>query len=482
MKKKISIIMAIFLMASTFCIPAFAADTVVLRVSALKNDGTTVVIESYDNFEEGWEAAIDYAEDKKKMENNEYDRIVVDFYADWIANDDGEFGDGGDGFEWNTIHITEDIRITLNLNNHTINRNLKEWENNGEVIYIDDNADAIINNGTITGGWSCNGAGGIHMKEDSRLTLNSVNIIGNSVDDDDGAGIAVYDGAVLNMNGGCVSHNASYNAVYGGGVYVNNGSAVFTDVTFENNQGFERSTHGAAVYVDGGALIMEGCKVIGNGLTLTNDGTTCFGAYSIIDILNMSKVVIKETQFLDNGYAQETYVSSNLLKYTSVISSQASYLTIEKCTFFNNNQVYLIESEATVLNAFDTDFSQNKSFAFYGNCADGFDSAFTNCKFDYNGPLLGLDDTFFFNVSNADLSFIDCNFGDATFNNKRAVQFVDSTEFNGSVASIFGEGSLTLIVSFVALITSVAVLVVNIATNKKKTVPTTETEPSKVDN
>lgn len=482
MKKIFTTLMAICLMVSVLsvtAINAFAAEApaegVVLSVSAQKRDGTIVPIENgnFKNFEEGWEAAVDYAEDKDTMKNNGYDRIIVDFYTDWTANEDGEFGDGGDGFEWSTIHITEDIRITLNLNNHTINRNLKEWEYDGEVIYIDDNADVIINNGTITGGWSCNGAGGIHMQDDSKLTLNNVNIVGNRVDDDDGAGIAVYDGAVLTMNGGCVSHNESYNAVYGGGVYIDDGSAVFTDVTFANNQGFERSTHGAAVYVDDGTLIMEGCKVIGNGLTLTNDGTTCFAAYSIIDISNGSKVTITETEFLENGYAQETYVSRNVLKYTSVISSKASYLTIEKCTFSDNNQVYLIESEATVFNAFDSDLSQNKSFAFYGNCAGGFNSAFTNCKFSYNEPLLGLDDTFFFNVANAGLNFVDCDFGEATFNNKSAAQFADTAASNGSVASLFGEGSLAIIFSILAIAASAAAIWIYVS-KKKTAVPPTE--------
>jgi hypothetical protein len=491
MKKILAIIMAICMLATVLCVPAFAAlltelDAApvgtVLRLSALKKNGIPVVIKDYDNFEDGWEAVVDYAEDTKTMKANGYDRVVVDFYADWIANEDGEFGNGGDGFEWSTIHITEDIRITLNLNNHTINRNLKEWEYDGEVIYIDDNADVIINNGTITGGWSCNGAGGIHICDKAKVVLNNVNIVGNRVDDDDGAGIAVYDGAVLTMNGGCVSHIESYNAVYGGGVYIDDGSAVFTDVTFENNQGFERSTHGAAVYVDDGTLIMEGCKVIGNGLTLTNDGTTCFAAYSIIDISNGSKVTITETEFLENGYAQETYVSRNVLKYTSVISSKASYLTIEKCTFSDNNQVYLIESEATVFNAFDSDLSQNKSFAFYGNCAGGFNSAFTNCKFSYNEPLLGLDDTFFFNVANAGLSFVDCDFGEATFNNKSAAQFADTAAPNGSVASLFGEGSLALIVASVALIASIASIIVNVTARKKKTVPVTKTESSEEGN
>ena len=507
MKKIFTIIMTIYLMASIFCITSFAvevpASNAVIRVSGLKEDGITLYYPEncdYKDFAEGWEAAVDYACDDDFMDDNDLLRIVVDFYADWNANDKGEFGKSSwTGFQYSTIYVPSDTRITINLNGHTINRGLTKWEYDGEVICINDDADLIINGGksgdpivkpgsapgeikfgTITGGFSCNGAGGIHMQDGSKLLLNNVNIVGNKVDYDDGAGIAVYDGATLTMNGGCISNNMSYNFVYGGGVYVEDASAFFTDVTFQDNQGHNRSTHGAAVYVDDGTLVMDGCEVIGNGLMKANDGDTRLVAYSIISILNGSKVTMKETKFLENGYAHETYVSFNTLKYTTVISSKASYLTIEKCDFSDNNQVHLIESEATVLNASNSDFTENNSFAFYGNCAAGFNSSFTNCKFSYNDPMLELDDTFFFNISNAGLSFVDCEFGEATFNNKSAAQFVDTDAPNG-VGSIFGEGSLAMLVAILALVASAVSICMTIVYNKKKAVPVTANNVSETD-
>ena len=485
MKKFFAILMAICMMATLICVPAFAAESAdelptpaagtVLRATALLKDGKTIeFIGDYNNFEDGWNAAMDIAGDTKKMKNNNYDRVVVDLLANWTATD-GEFTDdfwNGPGFDWDTIYIPDDARVTLNLNGHTINRGMTTWEYNGEVMYIDCNADVIINNGTITGGWSCNGAGGIHINDGANATLNNVNVVGNKVDDDDGAGIAVYDGATLTMSGGCVSHNVSYNSVYGGGVFIDEASAIFTGVTFQDNQGIDRSTRGAAVYVDDGTLVMDGCEIIGNGLTKANNGAKCSVAYSIIDILYGSDVTIKNTNFSDNGYAQETYIGRNTLKYTAVINSTASYLTIEKCTFNDNNQVYLIQSEATILNAVDSDFTKNNSFAFYGNCANGFNSSFTSCKFSYNEPMLKLDDTFFFNVSNAGLSFVDCEFGEATFNNKSAAQFVDTKSGNNLSASILGEGSLVMIVAITALIASAAAIFVSIC-SKKKAVPST---------
>ena len=482
-------------MASVLCVSALAADEpsadTVIRVSGLKEDGSLYYTENcdYKNFADGWEAAVDYATNEDWMDENDVFRVVVDFYADWNANN-GEFGKSSwTGFQYSTIYVPSNVRMTVNLNGYTINRGLKEYEYDGEVICINDDADVIINGGKsgdpiirpdqdpgdvkmgmITGGFSRNGAGGIHMQDGSKLTLNNVNIVGNKAIDDEGTGIAVYDGATLTMNGGCVSQNTSYKKVYGGGVYVEDASASFTAVTFQDNQGFNRSTQGAAVYVDDGTLVMDGCKVIGNGLAKTIGSETSWGAYSIIDSSNGSKVTIKETKFQDNGYAQETQTNHNTLKYTAVISSAASYLTMEKCTLVDNNQVYLILSEATILKAVDSDFAGNRSFAYYGNCAAGFNSAFTNCKFSSNEPMLDLDDTFYFNLSNAGLSFVDCEFGDATFNNKNAVQFVDTKASSAKellASSFFGEGSLTMIIAILALVVSIAAIGFCVTMRKK---------------
>lgn len=475
MKNVFAILMAMCMLRGLLCITAFATEPaagVVLRVSALK-EGDTPEYESigdYDSFEDGWNAAMELA-DSDAMETNNYDRVVVDLYDDWTAVD-GQFTEAfrnGSGFDWDAIYVQDGVRITLNMNGHTINRGLTEWENNGEVMCIDEDADVIIHDGTIKGGWSCNGAGGIHIKDNANVVLDNVNIMDNKVDDDDGAGIAVYDGAVLTMNGGSVSYNASYNAVYGGGVYVENASAFFTDVTFQDNRGFHRSTHGAAVYVDNGTLKMENCQILGNGLMQESDGDASRPAYSVINLSNGSDATITGTEFFENGDAYETYTENNTMKYTTVINTIASQLTMEKCTFHDNHQVYLIQSEASILNAVHSDFTGNHSFVFYGNCARGRDSAFTNCTFDYSEPMLNLEDTFFFNLSDAGLSFVDCVFGDATFNEKDAAQFIDTEEPDGSnyPASIFGEGSLAMIIVILALI---AISICIIVAYRKKAV------------
>jgi hypothetical protein len=76
----------------------------VIHVSGLTKDETTVFINNYTSFEKGWEAAVNLAVDHDYMDANKYERIVVDLFAHWKANHEGEFGDsGGLGFQWSTI-------------------------------------------------------------------------------------------------------------------------------------------------------------------------------------------------------------------------------------------------------------------------------------------------------------------------------------------------------------------------------------------
>ena len=277
-------------MASALCITVFAeepASDTVLRVSAEKRDGSTVVVDSYTVFEDGWNAAMELAVNSKEMNKNDYARVIVDIYADWNAVD-GQFTEdffNGKGFNWDAIYFQPNVRMTLNLNGYTINRGLTEWEYNGEVMYIDKRADVIINEGTITGGFSCNGAGGIHINDGANVVLNNVNIVGNSTDDDDGAGIAVYDGANLTMNGGTIVGNKTVGSSVGGGIYVSGATATLNDVLISDNvlssnvAGVGYWATGAGCCVSRGTLTLNRCTVkdnhsdrYGGGLALMYSG------------------------------------------------------------------------------------------------------------------------------------------------------------------------------------------------------------------
>lgn len=478
LKKIIAIIMTVCLVASVFCVSASAAESSVLRVSGMKTDGSLATIKDYDTFETGWDEAMEYADDEDFMEDNGYDRIVIDFYADWTANSKGEFGSSRLlGFQYSTIYVPDDARITVNLNGNTINRGLTEREYDGEVIYIDDDADVIINDGTVTGGNSRNGAGGIHITDDAAVTLNNVNIVGNIADNDDGGGIALYNGAQLTMNGGIFDYNMvdgnNFLCCYGGAVYVKDAKASFHGVSFRNNHTTSYTDYGAAIYANNSNVYIEDCTFDGNGKRLPDVKGT---AVSTIHC-DMSVVTISGSTFINNG-AYYRLVSASF--FSSIITLEYSRLTIEKdCTFRNNTALSLIYAHTTsYIYASDSTFTDNASVVMYSYDNHDDDSYFKNCTFNNN--KLPTPNSLYadgyqpcaFDIRYKALSFYDCDMGDSTYSDEKCINLVDSNS-NHVLASIFGEGSLTMIVALLALIAAVVAICLTVVQNKKKPAPVT---------
>ena len=147
MKRILAILMIICLLASALSVTAFAAGATVLHVVAERRGEEPKVIGDYDNFQDGWNAAMEIAGDKDEMRANNYTRIVVDLYADWEANKDGEFTDeiwNGPGFDNDTIYVPAEAKVMINMNGHTIDRGLTEAEDDGEVIFVNDDADVNV--------------------------------------------------------------------------------------------------------------------------------------------------------------------------------------------------------------------------------------------------------------------------------------------------------------------------------------------------
>ncbi len=303
MKKLFAILVAVCMLASALCVTAFAASDVLTISAIVKGKADPVLIGSYTNFEDGWNAAMKLAGDEDEMKTKGYERIVVDLHTDWKANKDGQFSDdwvGGAGFDNDTIYVPADARVTLNLNGHTINRGLTEEEDDGEVIFINDDADVIINNGTITGGYSNSEGGGLYIEGGANVTLNNVNIVGNAVCGDDGAGIYLYGGATLIMNGGSVSDNlmdAKYVIPAGdiypyGAVCVYDSTAIFNEVTFEGNY---TDTHaiGLVLFAVNSTVKMNKCTV--------SDNATKGAITKEIIHADKSSLTITDTNFINNN-------------------------------------------------------------------------------------------------------------------------------------------------------------------------------------
>ena len=413
MKKIFTLIMTVFVLLTVLCVNAFATtaanEDVVLRVSALKRDDTTVVLNDYTVFEDGWNKAMELAINSKEMNDNNYARVIVDIYADWNAVE-GQFTEdffNGKGFNWDAIYFQPNVKMTLNLNNNTINRGLTEWEYNGEVMYIDKGADVIINEGTITGGYSCNGAGGIHING-ANVVLNNVNIVKNSIQDDEGAGIAVYNGATLTMNGGQISNNYGVvisSTVRGGGIYVDGSEATLNDVLISDNIIQDKGNSGSAVCDGAACYANTDGKLTLNQCTIKNNKADRYGGAICVrnGDVSINNCTITENYGDDNG---------------SAVTISGGY-----CLIDNSNVVGNIKAK-------------NKSI-FY---VLGGVLQFSNSEYDND--------------------IICSSFGE--------VILADVSETPVTPGSIFGEGSFTTIISFVALITSIVSIGVTIFYNKKK--------------
>lgn len=474
MKKIFAIIMTICLMASVFCVSVsaltFSPDDKI-RVYGLKKGDTTDPIDGYTDFEEGWEAAVDYAEDQDFMQENKYERIVVEFLADWKANDDGEFGGSwGDGFRQSTIYVPGDTKMTINLNGHTIDRALKEWEYDGEVICIDSKADVIIENGTITGGWSGNGAGGIHIYENANVTLNNVNVEGNKTDDDNGGGIYLDSYATLTMNGGSLSKNEAHgDPSHGAGLYVDGATATLNNVTISENKGGQ----GVAIYA--------------------------YDGFDIAANVTLNNCVIENNNGLPNVYKSLIQSHSPVYINGGEIKNNGQESGMNSLFYFDEATLYMTGTEDDMVLVKGNNASAvfccygnmpGKAIGVMGDYCEIVDNTgyiggaerkgyatrarywFDYCKFNNNNTN-NPDGYDFYAYQTGGASFFEkCDLGDTTFNSKNDVYIRNST---GLEASIFGEGdgSLSMIVSILALIASVASIGFCVTLRKKITVPAT---------
>lgn len=400
-----------------------------LRITGENRLGSKAVIDEFKNFKDGWNMAMTIAENSRK---NGYTRIIVDIYEDWTAVD-GEFSNDGDGFSYDAILFPEDVCVTLNLNGHTINRAMTTWEYNGEVMCVEENAYVIINDGTITGGWSANGAGGIHIHDDAYVTLTNCIVDGNGI----------YDEA--------------------------------------NN-----------VYAAHSIFFLDGCKLQAKNTNFTNNG-------HFLDYKG----------FLGLG---EHFISSMFYLFDDTT------ITMNNCTIENNETAIVFNENGGSgygrLYITDVTIVNNKSCVITAElvCYYSHDSFFRNCTVN-NNENIKVDAKSYYDFDNMYLTFTfyDCDLGDSTFDSESEVVFVSTTpeettpletlptatipisnlekgkidevEADASalgidtslddasgkkLGSMFGDGSLSMLMSLAALAVSVAALGVAITSGKKK--------------
>ncbi len=201
--------------------------------------------------------------------------------------------------DWNLdsrLVLSSNTSATLELNGHKISRGLTSSKTNGEVIKLSEGSNLTLTGnaassdfhfkgynrkgktedemltagGMITGGYSTNGGGAIHMKEGSTLNIDGVDICGNNSEQSwgsDGHGGAIYvdgDKGVLNINNSYIGFN--YAEERGGAIYVDD-EEVTINLT-NSTIGFNTSgqNNGGAFYFNEEAtmLNMEDSSIIQN--------------------------------------------------------------------------------------------------------------------------------------------------------------------------------------------------------------------------
>lgn len=321
--------------------------------------------------------------------------------------------------------VNEGKSVTVNMNGHSVNRHLastssSKSERNGEVFCVNDEATLTVNggnksithggyvNGTdgvwyeeaghegapitggvIVGGYSTNGAGGIHMKEKANVTLNDVTIAGNKADywggDGNGGGVAMEgSNSSLTLNNSKIIYN--YAETDGGGVYADDG---YNNITLNDNSeisyNWAEDDYGGGIYLDDDhskVVLNEGCKINNNKATY-GGGIYCADDYMTIkmngegekkpEISNntvtkkgggiyfyYSKVSVKGGKFENNyskgGGGGAIYLEHNSNRTSTdsavianitfkgnsgegdggAIHSEQEYVSIDSCTITNN--------------------------------------------------------------------------------------------------------------------------------------------------
>ena len=207
------------------------------------------------------------------------------------------------------LSISRDV--VINLNNHTIDRNLTDSVVGGWVLKVNKGAKVTINGpGIITGGFNketttSNDGGGIHNM--GNLTLNDVTVTankcvkkvyGSTAFSARGGGIYSGNGSTFVMNGGTINHNFARGG--GGGIFIDKatsctmngvdisgnecldkgggiritGNATLINCTIRNNELKTKDvSDGGGVYYGGdGTLRMTGCRITGNQATKQGGG------------------------------------------------------------------------------------------------------------------------------------------------------------------------------------------------------------------
>ncbi len=250
-----------------------------------------------------WNAAV------QESLNNGGKQVTFKLPRNWIANPHEtyktSFGEGEDAstpFGSGRIQVPVGANIILDLNGHTIDRNLDEvLESFGSVIRVHGELtiedSSAKKTGKITGGYTHNSGGGIYVADTEsspKLTINGGTITGNRVyaenREANGGGIFFSNGS-FEMNGGSIEGN--YTKTNGGGLYGTGN----VQITINGGRIYGNTADNAG----GGLFLVDSansgnCSFTMNGGEISNNVANRAGAggaflsYNTINVINGGKI------------------------------------------------------------------------------------------------------------------------------------------------------------------------------------------------
>jgi hypothetical protein len=253
---------------------------------------------------------------------------------------------------------------------------------------------------------------------------------------------------------------------YGGGIYAEDSTVKMEMVEIKNNQTLDSWSVGMGVYAEESEVTIDQCIFDGNGVGDTG-GEHPYPGFSTV-YANDSNVTITKTTFINNGSPDGTGLGNSVLFEFDT----DSHLEMDECVIKNNAPVYLFDVSGTGRETCSF-YVKNTTITDNASAVIGEDmyisGCFENCTFNNNEyPNKTIED--FSPIS--DLVLRNCSMGDSSYDDYRLenIEFQDADGKVIATGSIFGEGSLTMIVAILALALSAASMGVTLSM-KKSLVP-----------
>ena len=281
---------------------------------------------------------------------------TVKLYADWTSKTGTRLVTEGDGAIFDgVILVPTGHEITIDLNGYKIDRTLVAGIQNGEVLYIQ--SGGVLNltdtnatsghSGSITGGNSLDGAGGIQIEDGGTLNLWGGNISGNVTAGSGGGVLMTGASSKLYMTGGTISGNTADQN--GGGIAVVDGTVSIVKGDVSDNTA---SGSGGGIYAQGGLTEITAGKI--NRNAAASGGGICTNTNAVLSlkgeaIIEENKAGSEITTGAGAGVLAMSTESIMLAGTPNIIQNTLINGTVSNMTFWiDKNLVY---AESRVVNS-----------------------------------------------------------------------------------------------------------------------------------